>query len=244
MALHEDSGQHAWFPVAWVSLLRKERVVLAVVASISSFMGRDGRAWPSRSAIAKRAGIKDLAAVTKAIARIRTLGLFEIEERSGRSTIYSRRPSVTRTLGDRNSGSLLPRNLSNPDPPALGKGYLAEREKKSFQESFARKRAGDEKKVTRNGDFQELVMLIRQSDSKFADNPLEGALYVLRKCCGHDYLLQAVTCWLAHAITAGVTNQLDAALDHGLRNDPPPDSAALEAFGSNVSQNGSLGHAV
>jgi hypothetical protein len=146
MAHADDGDQHAWFPVSWLRLLRKERAVLAVAASISSFMDRDGRAWPSRSAIAQRAGIDDPRAVTKAIARIRALAVIEIEDRRGRSTIYSMpKPSVAATLGNGDPGSSRPSTLGNGDPGTLGNGYRAERSKERNQRTYAR---GNRKKET------------------------------------------------------------------------------------------------
>lgn len=164
MTHDEACAQHAWFPVSWISLLSSERAVLAVAASISSFMNREGRAWPSRRAIGKRAGIKDPRAITKAIRRMQALGLMDVERRTGHSTVYvmkTRGSGSPAPLGNRNRDSLL-----NSDPDPLGKPCPVERSHEHYQETSRlglSKRSNEEgvalvaalKSIGFNGDAQE-----------------------------------------------------------------------------------------
>jgi hypothetical protein len=121
------SARHVWFPVEWLRLLRKERSTLAVAAAISSFVDRDGWAWPSRATIAKLAGV-DTRTVTKAVARLRRLGLMTVEERSGKSSVYS-----MATEGNSDPGLPQPRTLGNSAPVTLVRGNPPERNSERYK---------------------------------------------------------------------------------------------------------------
>ena len=203
-----------------------------VAASITSFM-QDGRAWPSRLKIAERAGIPAGAtgerAVTRAIARIRALGLMEIEDRSGRSSVYSMtKPSAIATLGSSDPGSLRPRSLGSGYRGTLGSDDRVERNKELNQRTSARSRAQNEKKETGSdeGISTDLIQLLRRSGSN--GNLESDAAFIERQCSfpgGRDRAIH----WLAYAIAARIEKPVDYAISQAQRGEDLPERARVDA---------------
>jgi hypothetical protein len=220
MADADHSEQHVWFPVSWLRLLCDERAALVVAASISSFMNRDGRAWPSRSAIAERAGIADLRAVTKYIARIRALGLIEVETRSGRSTIYSMpKASVIATLGNGDRRLSQPTTLGNGDPRTVRNGYRGERNQERYQRT-SRSRAREENQETGDDEpTSALVELVRRSG--FDGSAESEAARIIRYCVVPGGAKSAAQ-WLDYAITTNREDPIDYAIRKTMRGETFP----------------------
>jgi hypothetical protein len=221
MANDENRGQHAWFPAEWLLQLRKERAVLAVAAAITTFMDRDGRAWPSRTAIAKRAGIDDPRAVTKAIARIKSLALIEVETRRGRSTVYSLpKPSVMITQGNDNPGLSRPSTLGSGDRGTLGNGYRVERYQERNQRTLARSRAqGAQKKGTAENVGVSKALLALVSQCGFNGDTASEAGYLVRQCNDGADGVRRATHWLALAIAAEEPKPIEYAIRQTLKGE-------------------------
>ncbi len=213
---------HAWFPGAWISILSNERAVLAVAAAISTLTNRDGRAWPRRSEIAKRAGIKDMRAVTKAITRIRALRLMDIEPRKGRSTVY-----VMRALGNDYPGSSLPSPLGNNHPGTLGNDHPPERTTERFQErNGVRGQKDDQEKIDKL--YREYQLLEPSPNSSrfqtigFNGNAEDRARAELRRVPGS---CKRLAFWINEACREGLSGEpaLTVARRHNERGDGPQD---------------------
>lgn len=120
MTRPHDEQRHAYFPAAWIRLLQRERVVLAVVAAISAHINtKTGEAFPSRQTIAEMVGTTERE-VTRAIARARELGLIDVRVGGGRrkTSTYTLREA---NLVNENRGSCHPglpgvRNLGDGHP--------------------------------------------------------------------------------------------------------------------------------
>jgi Mn-dependent DtxR family transcriptional regulator len=115
-----EDGRRCWFPARWLRVLSQERVVLAVGAAISAHINsKTGTAWPSRAAIAEMVGTNERE-VTRAIRRLRSLGLIDVEPgggirkgKEGKTSTYRLRELPN--LGAENLGSKEPGYSSTPN---------------------------------------------------------------------------------------------------------------------------------
>lgn len=187
--------------------------MLAVGAAISAHVNKaTGTAWPSRAAIAEMAGTNERE-VTKAISRLRKLGLIDVEvgggrrkgaDRKGNSSTYRLRdPSnlVDENLGSNQPGlSLAPKLVAEPSGNLVSQ-HPPERTRELYQKTSTRSREREKDTTTgHEGGSESLVALL--SKSGFDENREREAAWIVTQCRNVTNGIRVVAQWAALALEA------------------------------------------